>query len=139
MALMCATALCAQKLPRTVKLPVHFLATSTSIRDSEGHNEDVYLVAISLPGDAGEIAVARLIDEFPPYRQAISKQLLDTDGTISMRLRRDRECDRPFGLVPLRTAPGDPSAVLAERLGFNPKLPHQVESADTIPCYRTVR
>ena len=128
-----------QGSPRAARVKVHFLATSTSVRTSEGRNEDVYLVEISLSDTHDEIALARLVDEFPSYRKALSTKMLQNDTTTVIRLRRDRNCDRAFGNMPLRTAPGDPSAILPERLGFQPQLPRPVEENEVLPCYRIER
>ena len=122
-----------------LKAQVRFLATSTSIHAGIGRKQDVYLVEITQPGFSGQSTLARLIDDYPPYRVAIPREQLTSELPVSFRLRRDRTCDASFALIPLRTAPGDPMAILPERLGFEPALPRPVRPDEALPCYRTVR
>jgi hypothetical protein len=129
----------AQETRSIVGSNVHFLATSTSLRSSIGESQDVYLAEIELPHSGGEIILARLLDEYPPYRIGIPPQVLGADKSHHIRLRRDRSCDRSYGIMPIRTAPGNPMAILPERLGFQPVLPRDVNPTEILPCYRTVR
>lgn len=81
----------------------------------------------------------RLIDaysnEFPP----LSREVLTSDAGSVLSLKRDAGCDRPFGEVLLRTAPGDPLAILLERLSYRPRLDRTPEAETILPCYRTIR
>ncbi|HTW80610.1 MAG TPA: hypothetical protein VME23_13775 [Terracidiphilus sp.] len=122
-----------------LKAQVRFLATSTSIHAGIGRRQDVYLVEIELPGFRGQSALARLIDDYPPYRVAIPREQLTSELPVNARVRRDRTCDLSFALIPLRTPPGDPMAILPEPLGFEPTLPRPVAPDELLPCYRTVR
>lgn len=122
---------------RTVRAHVRFLATSTSIRSSWAGNQDVYLSQIEFNGSAKTLA--RLIDEYPSYRVALPYEVLTSASATSFRLRRDRGCDVAYGLMPLRTAPGDPMAILPEPLSFQPALSELMDPAEVIPCYRVVR
>jgi hypothetical protein len=121
-----------------LKAHVHFLATSTSVHSGLGTNQDVYLVEVT-PHGADETILARLIDEYPPYRATLSSKLLTSPEGATLKIRRDRACDISFAQMPLRTAPGDPMAILPERLGFQPRLSNPVEPKEVLPCYRTVR
>lgn len=122
-----------------VRTNVRFLATSTSIRSSWAGNQDVYLVQIELPGRAKQATLARLVDEYPSYRAAIPSEVLMSSSATSFRLERDRGCDITYGLMLLRTAPGDPMAIMPERLSFQPALPEPVTPTEILPCYDVVR
>jgi len=121
-----------------LKAHVHFLATSTSVHSGLGRNQDVYLVELT-PHGADETILVRLIDEYPPYRATLSSNFLTSPEGATLKIRRDRTCDTAFAKIPLRTAPGDPMAILPERLGFQPRLSNPVEPKEILPCYRTVR
>jgi hypothetical protein len=120
------------------KAQIHFLATSTVIRGTWGTNEDVYLAELRLSSN-GESTLVRLIDEyssdFPPLS---TKALTSPAGTV-LRVRRDVQCDVPYGAMLLRTAAGDPTAILSDRLGYDPKLSSVPASHMILRCYRTVR
>jgi hypothetical protein len=121
-----------------VKAQVRFLATSTEIRGTWGTNEDTFLVELQ-PVHHGELQLVRLLDEYPnPYPPLPVEILKSQSGTV-LRVRRDAQCDRPFGEILLRTAPGDPMAILPERLSYQPQLDRIPEARKLIPCYRTVR
>jgi hypothetical protein len=124
--------------PHTLKAQVRFLATSTSVHGGLGTSQDVYLVEVT-PRGPGETILARLVDEYPPYRVMLSPEILTSSEGSTLKIRRDKNCDTAFGLMLLRTAPGDPIAILPERLGFEPRLSTPVEPNAVLPCYRTVR
>jgi len=123
--------------PRPVKAQVRFLATSQSIRGTWGANEDVYLAEIAV--SVGDKTLVRLIDKYPNLRSPLSTDsLTSTSGTILL-LRRDTQCDMPFGKIQLRTAPGDRMAILPVKLKYQPQLLKNPEPNEILPCYRTVR
>ena len=124
---------------RIVRAHVRFLATSSSVHSSWGGSEDIYLAEIEFGGTARETGLVWLIDEYAPYRVSIPTAMLTSTSMTSFRLRRDRGCDVAYGLMPLRTAPGDPMAILPEHLSFQPVLPEQITPMSVIPCYRLVR
>ena len=128
-----------QRPQRAFRASVRFLATSTSVRSSMGESQDVYLVEVRFLNGSDEPSISRLIDEYPPYRAAISLQILRSETATTIRVRRDHGCDLRLGNMPLRTAPGDPSAILPEPLGFEPSLPRPVEKSAILPCYRIER
>jgi hypothetical protein len=121
-----------------LKARVRFLATSTSVHSSLGTNQDVYLVEVK-PHGGIETIVARLVDEYPPYRTLLSSEILTSSEGSTLKIMRDKNCDRAFAQMPLRTAPGDPMAILPERLGFQPQLANAVDPENILPCYRVVR
>lgn len=122
----------------TITAHVRFLATSTSVHDGDGQWEDVYLAAV-LPASSSGGFLVRLVDDYPSYRASLPREELTSGAVVALRLRRDPGCDRPYGEIPLRTAPGEPLAVFPARLGFQPALPNPVEPSQILPCYRTVR
>jgi hypothetical protein len=124
---------------RTFKLFLRFLATSTSFHSGLGESEDVYLVSVGLDTQSGEWALARLVDEFPPYRTPLHRADLQSEFPLSMHIRRDPSCDVVYAQMRLRTRPGDPMAILPEPLGFTPALDEPPRKTEIIPCYRTVR
>lgn len=117
---------------------VQFLATSTLIRGTFGQNEDTYLAELSLD-KSNERILIRLIDEYPNETPPISREDLTAPSGVTLRIRRDFECDRPFDQLIMRTAPGDPRAILLERLGYQPQLAWTPQPTAKLPCYRTVR
>lgn len=119
---------------------IRLLATSTSVRVDMGRNEDVYLAALSWqhPKQHSDVTLARLVDDYPGYRSGILDSIrVSTNATF--RVERDPSCDRALALIPIRTAPGDPRAVLPERLGYSVPVPLAVTSTGILPCYRVVR
>lgn len=123
---------------RPVKAQVHFLATSATIRGTWGNNLDIYLTEIVLrPGS--EPVLARLIDETLQSQLPLSvDSLTSTTGTI-LRIRRDEQCDMPYAEIQLRTAPGDPMAIIHAKLHYQPQLSRTPAPDEVLPCYRTVR
>jgi hypothetical protein len=122
-----------------VRARVLFLATSTSVRSEYGESRDVYLVEVALPGNDSDTTLARLVDEFPPYRSPISPSILTASTGGVLRLWRDESCDIEFSRMILRTRPGDPRAILPERFRFRPMLTRAPEDRAILPCYRTFR
>ena len=123
---------------REQEAEVRLLATSTFIRGTWGLNLDVYLAEIA-PQKGSERELVRLIDEYlnsdPPLSAGAPTSAVGT----TLRIRRDQQCDMPFARLQLRTAPGDPMAILPERLSYRPQLPRTPGPDETLPCYRILR
>jgi hypothetical protein len=124
---------------RTIKAGVKFLATSSSVRSGWAGNMDIYLAELRLGASPTENTLAWLIDEYPSGRSGISTDILTAADITVLRLHRDRGCDTAFGSMPLRTAPGNPMAILPEPLSFHPVLPDPTPPQSILPCYRIVR
>jgi hypothetical protein len=124
--------------PHTIKANTRFLAASTCIRGTWGQNLDVYLAEIVTQKESEPVLI-RLIDEYRNLDPPLSVDALTSTTGTTLRIRRDALCDMPYGAMQLRTAPGDPMAILHERLGFQPQMSWQPESTAILPCYRTVR
>lgn len=120
------------------KAKVHFLATSTFIRGTWGWNKDIYLAQILLPKE-NEATLVRLVDAYPNEFPPLSREVQISQSGTFLRVERDSECDLPFGQMLLRTAPGDPMAILPTRLDYRPQLPKTPAPNDVLPCYRTLR
>lgn len=120
------------------KARVRFLATSTLIRGTWGPNEDTYLAQLLLPKQ-NETVLVRLVDAYPNEWPPLARDILRSDAGTLLAVKRDAECDRPFGEILLRTAPGDPMALLPERLGYQPLLDRTPASGTILPCYRVLR
>jgi hypothetical protein len=121
---------------QTVK--ARFLAASTLVRGTWGPNEDTYFVELHFDRHA-DTPLVRLVDLYPNEAPPISTSILTSPKTTKLNVRRDPACDRPYGEIYLRAAPGDPMAILSERLAYWPKLDHEPEPTAILPCYRTVR
>jgi hypothetical protein len=121
------------------KVLVRFLATSTIVDSSwGGSNEDTYLAELTL-APQGAPLLARLIDSYPSAGSALPKEVLTSAKGSVLRVVRDMKCDRPYSKIILRTAPGDPMALMHEPLTYQP-LMDAIPPPDTIlPCYRVVR
>jgi hypothetical protein len=115
---------------------VRFLATSTLFRTTWGTNEDAYLAELEFP-KGNEQVLVRLIDEYPSA--PLSEEVLRSNTGTNFIVKRDAGCDRPFGQILLRTAPGDPMAVLPERLSYRPLLERTPAPGTILPCYRVLR
>ena len=120
------------------KARVHFLAESTLVRGNWGWNEDAYLAELRLPKQA-ELVLVRLVDSYPNEAPPLSYAVLTAESGASFHVKRDQECDRPFGTMPLRAAPGDLMAILPMRLSYQPKMDRMPESGAILPCYRVAR
>ncbi|MGB9232561.1 MAG: hypothetical protein WCC24_22665 [Terracidiphilus sp.] len=120
------------------KVRVRFLATSTLIRGTWGQNEDTYLAQLDFRRNDGKVLV-RLMDAYPNEAPPLSIDALTSDSGMVFQVLRDPQCDRPYGEMPLRTAPGDPMAILLEPLRYRPHLGATPEPDAILPCYRTVR
>jgi len=125
--------------PHPVVAKVRFLATSTSTRSTYAGSEDVYLAEVAFPGRTDDELPVRLIDDYPEYRGPIGPDVLQATHFTRFRLLRDATCDIALADMPLRTAPGDPMAILPVELHYQPELPHPVQSQQILPCYRIVR
>lgn len=120
------------------KARVQFLATSTLIRGTWGPNEDTYLAQLVLPKQ-NEAVLVRLVDAYPNEWPPLSRNVLTSDAGAVLPVKRDAECDRPFGEILLRTAPGDSMAILPEQLGYRPQLDRMPAPGTILPCYRVLR
>jgi hypothetical protein len=140
LALLLTSGAAGQRHASILKANVRFLATSTSVHTGEGRNQDVYLIQLtpSVPGGQAA-ALARLVDEYPSFRVVLSQRILVAESGAMLRLTRDESCDRALSKMPLRTAPGNPTAILPERLGYRPDLDSTIDSGTLLPCYRLVR
>jgi hypothetical protein len=118
---------------------VRFAATSTSVHTGEGRNQDVYLIQLTPRIPGGQTGLARLVDEYPSFRAVLSRRVLIAGSGSTLRLIRDESCDRAFSDMPLRTAPGNPTAILPEKLGYRPDLDSTIAPDTLLPCYRLVR
>ncbi len=87
----------------------------------------------------GESQLVRLIDEYPNLFPPIPAEILRSQSGTVLRVKRDPQCDRAFGEILLRTAPGDPMAILPERLSYQPVLDWTPASGTILPCYRVLR
>jgi hypothetical protein len=121
---------------RPLKANTRFLAASTNIRRTWGANEDVFLAQI-VPYRGSQPILVRLIDEYWNLLPPLSATTLTSATGTTLRLRRDAQCDMPYAKMQLRTAPGDPMAILHERLGYRPQLQKTPEPEELLPCYRT--
>lgn len=124
--------------PSAFKAHTRFLATSTCIRGTWGLNLDVYLAEI-VPIKGSDPVLVRLIDEYRDLDPPLSVATLTSPTGTTLQVRRDQQCDMPYGRIPLRTAPGDPMAILHERLGYQPQLSKTPDSHEVLPCYRVIR
>lgn len=120
------------------KAHVRFLATITLIRGTWGPNEDTYVAELSVDKDK-EHALIRLIDAYPNEVPPTSRAELTATSGVALRVRRDFDCNRSYGLTILHTAPNDPLAILSERLEYQPQLDWTPQAGAILPCYRTMR
>jgi hypothetical protein len=123
---------------RVQKAHVRFLATSTVVRGTWGYNQDIFLAELQ-PARHGELQLVRLIDEYPNLSPPLPAEVLTSPSGTVLKVKRDSQCDLPFGQVQLRTAPDDPMAILHERLSYQPEMGRTPGAWTPVPCYRTVR
>jgi hypothetical protein len=117
---------------------VKFLATGTAVRGTWGFNQDTYLAELVSPPIGGQVLI-RLVDEYFNAAPPVSSEVLTSETGTMLRVRRDSLCDLPYASILLRTKPGDPRAILPERLGYEPQLDKIPDPGTIIPCYRMVR
>lgn len=117
---------------------VRFLVTSTLLRGTWGLNEDTYLAQVLFPRQ-NEAVLVRLVDAYPNEWPPLARQIIASESGALLALRRDVGCDRPFGEILLRTAPGDPMAILPEPLSYEPALERTPAPRTILPCYRVLR
>lgn len=122
-----------------LRTTVRFLATSTRVHSADAPNQDVYLIELTATKAGERQTIASLVDEYPPWQAALTVRVLTAQAGVVLRLSRDTDCDIPLAQMPLRAAPGDPMAILPERLGYEPKLPFAIQPDIPLPCYRLVR
>lgn len=119
------------------RLRVRFLATGSEIHGTWGMNEDDFLASkVSRDGTEGQLIF--LVDEYVSGTLSLSRDVLTSESGTVLRLKRDTMCDRPFGQIPLRAAPGDPLAILPISLQYDPQLPKPPDSNEVIACFRVV-
>ena len=53
-----------------------------------------------------EAVLVRLVDAYPNEWPPLAHKVLTSEAGALLPVRRDQECDRPFGEILLRTAPG---------------------------------
>ena len=123
---------------RPQKMQTRFLATSICMRETWGTNEDDYLAEI-VPHEGADPLLIRVVDEYPNLELPLSNDLLTSRIGSTLRVMRDFGCDIPYSQMQLRTASGDPMAILPERLGYQPTLDRTPSAGQMLPCYRTVR
>jgi len=124
--------------PRTLKAQTRFLATSTFIRGTWGTNQDTYLAEI-IPHTGDKPLLVRLIDEYLTFQLPLSGDNLTSTTGATLRIIRDVRCDIPYSQMQLRTTPGDPMAILQERLGYLPQLSRTPAPDEVLSCYRIFR
>jgi hypothetical protein len=103
------------------KAQIRFLAASTLVRGTWGWNEDIYFAELMFLA-VGAPLLLRLIDAYPNEAPPSSQTVLTAPSETMLKVCRDTGCDFPYGQMILRTAPGDPIAILPERLGYWPQL-----------------
>jgi hypothetical protein len=120
---------------RAVKANVRFVAASTFLRGTWGLNQDTYLAEMTISSRRDEPFLVRLVDEYPNELPALAHNVVTSPSGTTLRVLRDNECDRPFHQMLIRTAPGDPLAILLEPLSYQPHLeiiPHRTRSCHVI-------
>jgi hypothetical protein len=122
----------------TLKARVRFLATGTVVRRTWGLSQDVYLAELTPLVGVGSQLI-RLIDEYNSASLTLSNAALVSSSGTTLKLWRDSRCDLAYGAMVLRAAPGDPLAILPERLGYQPQMDHLPAPTTILQCYRTVR
>lgn len=118
------------------KFFVRFVATSTVVHLSWSGNQDIYLVELKKESTP---FLAKLVDEYPGYGNAIPRSLLVSDGTSRIKVKRDQECDVRYAEMPLRAAPGDRRAIIPVPMTFIPNIYPQVGGDFIVQCFRFVR
>jgi hypothetical protein len=117
---------------------VRFLATGTLFRSTWSWNEDTYLAELSFAHSEGPFLV-RLIDKYPNTVSPLTTATLVGPSAATFFVRHDSECDAPFREMILRAAPGDPAAILPDRLTYWPHLARTPKAGEILPCYRLMR
>jgi hypothetical protein len=133
-----AASVSATQAKKTKKARVHFLATGTEIRGTWGFNQDTYFAELAFVKD-GPLQFVRIVDEYSQLAPPLSRESLTSVSGIPLRLRRDGGCDIRYSDLHLRTAPGDPMAILPVTLHYLPRLAKAPDAGEVLPCYRIVR
>ena len=123
---------------RQSKFFVRFVATSTVVHRTWSGNQDIYLVELKKESH-GTPFLAKLVDEYAGYDNAIPRSVLVSDGTSRVKVRRDPECDVRYAEMPLRAAPGDRMAIIPAPMTFVPRIYPQVDGDFNLQCFRLVR
>lgn len=132
---------CPQLVGKSLKAKkgrVHFVATSTLLRNTWGMNQDTYLAFLRLPKVAEPVLV-RLVDEYPALEAPLSHADLTSDLEVRIAVVRDDGCKGAFSQLLLRAAPGDLIALLNEPMQYRPNLEPAPTPDSILPCYRVVR
>jgi hypothetical protein len=112
------------------KFLVRFIETSTVVHSAWSGNQDTYLVELRKKSSDLPF-VAKLVDEYPGYGNALPLHLLVADTTSVIRVRRDVKCDVRYGDMPRRTAPNISTFPISSNLQADPDF--------TVKCFRLVR
>jgi hypothetical protein len=102
---------------QVLKARVRFLATGSLIRGTWGSNQDQYLVEVA-ETPTSEPVLARLIDDYATYQLPLSHDILTSPTGSVLKIRQDTRCEIPYSTMQLRTAPGDPLAIV-HQMGIN--------------------
>ena len=136
--LLALVAAAGQRHTRSLKADFHFLATNSSFHNVWAESVDVYLVEVVV--GKREALPALLVDQFPDDGEPLSQDILTAPADARLRLSRDSSCDIEIAKIrPLRTALGDPTSVLGEKLVLTPQLSLTLTPETILPCYRVVR
>lgn len=120
------------------KFFVRFVATSTVVHLTWSGNQDIYLVELKKES-RGTPFLAKLVDEYPGYGNAIPRSLLVSDGTSRIRANRNPKCDVQYVGMPKRTPPGDRMAIYPAPMTFVPDIHPLVDPAFIVQCFRLAR
>jgi len=138
LAMSCAKPSLAHLHSETQKLRIHFLATGTLLHGTWGLNQDIYLAEL-ISKTGGSDQLIRIVDEYPQFAPPLPRPALIADNGTVLRIKRDDSCNVSYGSMHLRTAPGEPMAILYEHLVYQPPLRRTPELQELLPCYRIVR
>lgn len=111
---------------------IRLLAASTLVRNTWSQNENTSLALLLSPKESKSKFV-RLVEacpnEAPPFFHAV----MTFNSRTALRVRCIANCDRPFGEILLRTAPGHPMVILPEQLSFQSRLDQFQNRASIVP------
>lgn len=121
-----------------IQAQIRFVASSTFVRGTWGLNEDTYLVELR-NSRSGSAFLALLIDTYPNEAPPIPYDVVTANKETAIRVRRNTKCDRQFGDIQLRSAPGDRSTLLPEKLIYKLQISIEPARDAIIPCFYTLR
>ncbi len=119
------------------KAGVRFVAQSMSFRTTWAYSEDVYLVEIH-PSKNGQPYYGKLLDAYQGLGRPLPLQMVTSKSPITMKIARDSSCDVRYGNMLIRSAPGDPVALLPGKFTYESSETKSIPKDTMIPCYRTV-